>query len=226
MSKDLYLIGEGTTEHLFANRVLAPYLALKGIYVHASVLPKKGESGGDVRFERVKLVVEGYLKQRLDTLVATFVDYYGIKSWPRLDQVRACDNLSPEQIAEQLNNAAIDSLSEDLSKYVVANRYFPFMAVHEFEALLFSDSGLLAEAIGIDRNCIDSVLNECGAPEKINNSPQTAPSKRLAKWSEGRFGKTTTGVVLAAKIGIDKMREQCPNFHAWLSRIEDSVRSS
>ncbi len=54
---------------------------------------------------------------------------------------------------------------------------------------------------------VDEVIEECGSPEKINNSPQTAPSKRLERWAHGRYGKTTSGIVIAKAIGIDKCVE-------------------
>ena len=77
MSKELYLVVEGQTEQFFAERVLAPYFAVRNIFVRAMMIPKKGSKGGDVKFERVKSCVSNLLKQRRDTIVATFVDYYG-----------------------------------------------------------------------------------------------------------------------------------------------------
>lgn len=32
--------------------------------------------------------------------------------------------------------------------------------------------------------------------------------------------KASRGIVIAAKIGIEKMRAECPNFDAWLKRLE------
>ena len=66
---------------------------------------------------------------------------------------------------------------------------------------------------------MDKVLAECGSPEQINNSPETAPSKRLEKWN-GQYGKTTDGIAIAAAIGIVRMREKCPLFDAWLCALE------
>lgn len=57
-----------------------------------------------------------------------------------------------------------------------------------------------------------------GNPEQINNSPQTAPSKRLIKHTAYR--KTTHGPKIAQTIGIDKIREKCAGFNAWLSQLE------
>ena len=73
---------------------------------------------------------------------------------------------------------------------------------------------------------VDEVIEECGSPEKINNSPQTAPSKRLERWAHGRYGKTTSGIVIARAIGIDKMRKKCPLFNSWLLKLESLVNSN
>lgn len=73
---------------------------------------------------------------------------------------------------------------------------------------------------------VDEVIEECGSPEKINNSPQTAPSKRLERWAHGRYGKTTSGIVIARAIGIDKMRKKCPLFNSWLFKLESLVNSN
>ena len=95
------------------------------------------------------------------------------------------------------------------------------MAVHEFEALLFSDSGILAEELGIQQIHVDNVLDEFGGnPERINNSPETAPSKRLETWKSD-YKKTTDGIAIAERIGLPAMRAKCPLFDAWLSAIEN-----
>ena len=67
---------------------------------------------------------------------------------------------------------------------------------------------------------VDAVLREVGSPEAINNRPETAPSKRLEKWTGNCYRKTVQGVTIAQKCGVDVMRRQCPNFNSWISKIE------
>lgn len=103
-------------------------------------------------------------------------------------------------------------------------RFIPYISVHEFEALLFSDSTSLAEAIEIKENKITCILDECGEPEAINNKQETAPSKRLDKLSKnGKFPKTTKGITIATEIGIDKIRGKCPVFNNWIAKLESLV---
>ena len=220
MSKEVFLVVEGLTEQLFCDNVLAPYLAQRGIYLHTSQIKKKGAKGGDVRYVRAKTSITAYLKQRPDTIVGTFFDYYGLKEWPELDAARANTNLRPAEIEERLVSAAKADLISSLPEIDVASRFRPFIAIHEFEALLYSDPGKLSDALCINRSLIDAALTECGSPESVNTSPQTAPSKRILAWTANRYGKASQGPNIAAQIGIDTIRAACPIFDGWLASIE------
>ena len=219
MNSEVYLVVEGLTEQLFVEHVLAPYCAMQGIYLHPTQVPKRGGKGGDVRFERVKTCVSNFLKQRSDTRVGTFVDYYGLADWPKLEEVRSAQGLSPAEIAKRLNDAAKEELCSALPAINVADRFVPFMAVHEFEALLFSDAGVLASSLGVDIAAVNDVLQEYGSPEKINTRPDKIPSRHLEVWTNERYMKTVQGIAIAGKIGIDKMRAANPNFDDWLTRL-------
>ena len=203
---------KGATEQFFVERILAPYCAMHGVYLHSTQVPKKGEKGGDVRFVRVKTCAGNFLKQRSDTRVGTFFDYYGLKDWPLLDEVRAARGLSTAEIAQRLNDSATAELAHEFPELNVAGRFVPFMAVHEFEALLFSDTSLLASSLGIDVALIDETLRVYGSPEAINTRPDKIPSKQIEKWLDGRYMKIVQGIAVADKIGIDKMRFACHNF--------------
>ncbi len=217
---ELFVVAEGATEQMFLGRVLAPYWAARGIFVRATQISKKGQRGGDVKFSRAQRDVVNFLKQRRDTLVATFVDYYGVKEWPGLESARKLSNPSPRQVADALNRASVSEILKMGSELGAEERYVPFVAVHEFESLLFSDVDILASSIGIERDEIQKVIDIAGSPEDINNSPSTAPSKRLYDWTSGSYSKVSSGVSIATKIGIDKMRSACPNFERWMKSVE------
>ncbi len=224
MNKDVYLVVEGRTEQLFIGQVLAPYLAPIGLFLHPTQLPKSGTPGGDVRFSRASVCVCNFLKQRKDTLVSTFFDYYGLRDWPQLDEVHSLCSPEPKTIADTLNEAAIHAVGQMLPDIPVRQRFIPFLAVHEFESLLFSDPVALSEGANVPIGLIHEALAECGTPEGINNNPETAPSKRLERWTQRTYGKTTTGIAIAERIGIEAMRNACPNFDAWLKRLIDGER--
>jgi hypothetical protein len=215
---EVIVIVEGKTEQTFVEKLLVPYLAGKGIILRATQVSKPGQRGGAIRFERVRRDIGNHLKQRRDTFVSTIVDYYGTTEWPGLDNIPA--NSTPEQIAEILNEAAKHEIIIAFPDRNPERRFIPYMAIHEFEALLFSDSAILADELGFSRALADNALTECGRPEAINNSRETAPSHRLDKWSNGRYAKTTVGIGIAEKIGIEKMRGQCPLFDTWVKSLE------
>lgn len=220
---EVIAIVEGKTEQVFIEKILAPYLGHKNIGIRATQVSKPGQKGGDVRFSRVKRDLEGHLKQRSDTYVTTFIDYYGTKEWPGIDAVPP--HASPEVIAQTINDATREQVINLFSTQQAEFRFIPFVAVHEFEALLFSDAEILAQQIGVGASEISTVISACGSPEAINNNPQTAPSKRLDAWSaNNKFLKTTTGISVAEKIGIEKIREQCPIFNGWLATFEEIQR--
>ena len=183
-------------------------------------ISKPGQKGGDVRFSRAERDIAKHLKQRRDTFVTTFIDYYGTKKWPGLKSVRK--GAKPSEIADTINQATKNEIVKLYSAHGAEKRFIPFVAIHEFEALLFSDIDVLSDGLKIKREKIERVLREYGGPEAVNNDPKTAPSKRLDEWArDGKFPKTTTGIKIARRIGIQRMREQCPLFNNWLTTLEN-----
>lgn len=213
----LMILVEGRTESRFVTEIFADYLAAKGIFAHPTLLSKPGQKGGDVKFSRAIRDIGNHLKERADSYVSTFIDYYGLKEWPCLEDTRRLT--IPREIAAVLNTAAADAIAECFEAYQSRRRFIPFVAVHEFESLLFSGPAELARTIGVDEADVNSIIAECGEPEKINNSRETAPSKRLEKLCAS-YKKTVNGITAAKEIGIDKMREHCPVFNSWVSKLE------
>jgi len=220
---EVVAIVEGRSEQIFVEALLQPYLAQKMIFIVATQVTKPGQKGGDVKFDRVKKDLGIHLKQRSDTYVTTFIDYYGTKEWPGIDEIPS--NLQPEQIAKYLNHKTKIAVNALFTEQQSERRFIPYMSIHEFEALLFSDSAILAKTLRIEEEKITNIIEQYGEPESINNSVQTAPSKRLDRWSKnGKFPKTTKGISIATEIGMEKMRAKCPIFNAWISGFESLVR--
>ena len=94
--------------------------------------------------------------------------------------------------------------------------------LHEFEALLFVDPNKFKEWVD-DESIIDSlhqIKASYSSPEEINNSPQTAPSKRILGLIPD-YNKVIQGTIIAMEIGLDEMRRQCLHFNHWLDRLEN-----
>lgn len=92
------------------------------------------------------------------------------------------------------------------------NFFFPYVELHEFEAMLFSDLTKLKETY-FEYDLTD--LGECvkvqSNPELINNGEETAPSKRIMKCISC-YDKANVGVDVLGKIGIENTAEKCHHF--------------
>ncbi len=84
---------------------------------------------------------------------------------------------------------------------------------------LFSEPHIPAEKTGISQRKIEKITEQFDSPEEINDSPQTAPSKRLEALSPG-YRKVAMGKVISEAIGIPTIRNKCPHFDEWLEKME------
>ena len=57
-------------------------------------------------------------------------------------------------------------------------------------------------------------------PEHINNSPETAPSKRLEKLIPN-YPKVKNGAIISKEIGIDRIMAECKHFTKWIEKIKN-----
>ena len=91
--------------------------------------------------------------------------------------------------------------------------------LHEFEGILFSkpDSfALIADNDVVDS--IQAIRDGYPTPEHINNSPETAPSKRLEALIPN-YAKIKNGTLLSKDMGIDIIMNECPHFKEWIQSI-------
>lgn len=217
-SAEIVALVEGKTEGIFISKLLAPHLARLNVYMTPIIISKPGEKGGDVRFGRVKNDIGLHLKQRTGTYLTLFMDYYGLKTdWPGLDEAKKRP-LAKDR-AEAVNRATRNAVCRLFPERRAERRFIPYVAMHEFEALLFSAPEILASRLQVKPALIANIVAKCGSPEEIDDSPDTAPSKRLIQLSNG-FRKTTTGIAVAEDIGLSAIRARCPLFDEWLTAIE------
>lgn len=191
---------EGTTEERFVQMVLSPYLAQKQVYITPISM------GGDVKLDRVK----SELKKIANSFdyVTTFYDFYGFKG--KLDSD---------------TKASLEQKMHDHAHASIQAKLIPYVQMYEFEGLLFSCPIAMHSVLNQPKpqSTVEIWANGILAqfennPEKINDSPQTAPSKRLE--GNTNYRKTTHGPNIAKQIGIQKLREVCTGFNQWLTRLE------
>lgn len=105
-------------------------------------------------------------------------------------------------------------------------RIFERRRLHQFEALLFSDPDIMQEWLSIDepsirKGAFQKILTEFkGNPEMINDSRQTAPSKRILEICTG-YDKVLHSEIILEDIGLTQIREKCPHFNSWLTKLEE-----
>ncbi len=69
-----------------------------------------------------------------------------------------------------------------------------------------------------------AIRREVGTPEEIDDRPEYAPSKRIVNLFPG-YRKPLHGPLTAGRIGLDRIRDECPHFAAWVARLEEFARS-
>ena len=224
-SVDVYIVVEGPAEQTFVRDVLAPHMAQKRIYMHPVLIGKPGHKGGDVRFVRAKSDIGNFLKQRSDTFISTMFDYFRIdSSWPgkekALQQISSGSTLTASHKAEILEAATHNEIKRSFPGHNSENRFIPYIEMHEFEALLFSDAYILAEMTEIDVSQLLKIIEGFDNPEEINDDPAKAPSKRLCALTRG-YRKVAMGKTVSEAIGIQAIRSKCPHFDHWLTKLEE-----
>ena len=205
------IVCEGSTEANFIQQCLAPYLAPAGVYAYGSIIqaPSGRHKGGRVTIDRLArhMSHEYHAFDRLTTLV----DFYGFKD--RDGRSRA---ETEHAILEKTR-----ALTTDLdARYVL-----PYVQLHEFEGLLFTDPAAfewVQDGWSEDvHQALTNVASAFETPELINDSPETAPSKRILKiFPEGTYSKTEHGPLIAESIGIDAIRAKCPAFNEWVGKLQ------
>lgn len=206
------IICEGPTEEQFVNKVLYPHFILKGIQVTPRILGT-GNQYGKLRHNIIQ-----WMKQDSTAWVTTLVDLYGMnRRFPGYAENR--HRPGPEKVKAVENAVKQDIEREGLDP----RRFIPHFQLHEFEALLFSEPGVLEEWLSLDHdiplNSFQKIRHEFVTPEDINDNPRTAPSKRI-KAIVPSYTKVTDGVLIAEDIGLIRIRAACPHFNAWVEQLE------
>ena len=219
----LYLFAEGQTEQTFADTVLKPHLAQHGVYIDRTVLIanayKKGQfhRGGGRNFDAMQRDIGYSLKKdpTYDVFFTSMVDLYALpKNFPELKKHDKITN--PYRRVEGLEESWAEKTGDE--------RFIPHIQLHEYEAYLFTDISQLSFFYQDDAAIrkLQRVVDEVGgSPELIDDGRYTAPSKRITKWlPKYASEKVIVGPQAAERIGLSKIRSQCPHFAKWLERLE------
>lgn len=174
MSKRLYIVVEGQTEEEFVKDLMAPFFMERGIYVYPLIIhTSKGHKGGFVNYSHLRNDVNKLLKsQGQDVIVSTFVDFF------------RCPELPGQDVWGNISNhlAQVAEMELSMKRDINDRRFYPYIQLHEFEALLFSSGKGFKNYF--DEKCsaeIQAIIDSYENPEDINSTPEGAPSKRLLR---------------------------------------------
>lgn len=218
---------EGETEEVFVNEVLGRRLLDAGYErVGARLLgnARQRERRGGIRgWDVVRRDITRHLLEDRGSLSTTIVDYYGLppdgqKAWPGR---AAASTLPPAQKATHVEAALLEDLATHLGAGFDRRRFLPFVVMHEFEGLLFSDCEAFARGAGQPaiEGSLRDIRNQFDTPEDINDDPATAPSRRVEAVIQG-YTKPLHGNLAALEVGLDRIAAECPHFRAWILELE------
>lgn len=213
--KRLIIICEGPTEQAFCNDLLRDHFLSKDIILEAPTI--KHSNGGIVAWDTLKKQIVRHLNEG-NCIVSLFVDYYRIRDSYRFPGWMESKSIS--NVYDRMH-FLFKQMSLDIDEKL-RSRFVPYIQLHEFEGLLFSDISVFQNNFTkaeLDFALLESAVNSANTPEEINNSPSTAPSERLKKAVIG-YDKVTDGAFLALEIGLETIREKCILFNEWIEILE------
>jgi len=214
--KRINALVEGQTEETFVRAVLAPFFYARNIHIRPTVVTTRpGKHGPDFRggltsYWKVRRDLLRLLSDHRARAVSTMFDYYGLPAdFPGMDSV-------PEGTCHERVGFLERALQEDIN----SDRFIPFIMLHEFEALLFV-APLEFDRVfpsGRPGAALAEIRHHFHTPEEINRGLHTHPSARILSLIP-IYRKRLHGVIIARRIGLRLMREQCPHFNAWIEKL-------
>jgi hypothetical protein len=216
----LLILVEGQSEEIFVKQTLTPYLADYGVYVQqpALIWTKRMPDGGGFRggvsnWNQIYKNLRPLINDS-NAWVTTLLDFYGLPDdFPSYLELLN-SSATPKNKVIQLQESFATAVKNP-------TRFIPFLALHEFEAWLFSSPEIIAEHFGnsLIAAKIQKAIEFAGEPELINHGTDTHPKARLKALNVG-YKETSDGATLIQKIGIANIKAACPHFALWLNQLE------
>jgi hypothetical protein len=225
--KNLQIIVEGSSEETFVNDVMVKHFAALNIFISTRKIrsgwdrinnkPAKGGLSKYIKFKNEILRWIESDRGRADTFYSSFIDLY---AFPK-------DSQSP--YSTQIQNIPnpyqkIKTLEAAIALNINHPNFIPYVQLHEFEALLLVDPDKLIAMFTDEQVRINRLKRNISnlKPEEINDSPQTAPSKRIIQYLPNYEGqKAQVGPLVAEEIGLSILRNNCPHFNDWITKLEN-----
>lgn len=219
MSKRVLILVEGQTEERFVKDVLAPEFWRDAVFFVPTLLVTKrvkdgpNFKGGVTNFAKFCNDAQRVMDSSGGALVTTLLDYYRLPTdFPGMNnRPRNATSLS-----------RVTHVEKAIAKHF-GNRpnFVPFLALHEFEAWLFAADDVLPRVMTETekQDQFVAIRSKFETTEDINERPEHAPSKRIMKLFPS-YKKTLHGPTAAGRIGMERIRSECPHFNEWMNKLE------
>ncbi|PJF20772.1 MAG: hypothetical protein CUN56_14490 [Phototrophicales bacterium] len=216
--KLIHVLVEGQTENDFVRDILQPHLRKFEIQVKSSIVKTKhlpgqaAHKGGVVSYNHVKRDLRKLLGSSNLEIVTTLIDFYGTEKaeFPGWDTLPSSSDCYIK--VKHIEKAMQDDISH--------RRFLPYLMLHEYEAMIMVQPERITYWAQVDSSAnrdLESIRDSFHSPEEINLTDP--PSKRILSVIPN-YGKRDIGVFAADDIGIPAIREACPHFNEWLTKLE------
>ena len=228
----LFAIVEGQTENAVLGRLLGNHLGAKGIDLHCPIVKLGAGRGGvkGLKCEDLCDQIQRHLKDRRQPYVTTFFDFYALPmgekaGWGFVEKAKSEGFLGLDITVQLIERELHRLVVECLDIPAVDTRFIPYIQLHELEALFFAEPETAASVFGDSSlaRILKNAVTECGGCENINDTPQQAPSKRITAAFPGYIkGRSdfAHGPRIASKLVLETVRQACPHFSDWVSKLE------
>ncbi len=223
MKRGLILV-EGQTEERFVKDTLTPHFQPYGLNLTPTLLTTKvvkngpNFKGGVTSFDKFEADMHRLLRGAgQNTLVTTMLDYYRLPD----DFPGMASRPLPVNIFTRIRH-----VEQAIGNHFHDKRLLPFLALHEFEAWVFSCPTTLPQVMAdlATQPQFACVCNQYPTPEQINEHPGQNPAARITNLFPA-YRKTLHGPTATNRIGVQLIRDRCPHFHEWLTKLEADAKS-
>ena len=221
--KQLLIHVEGDTEEDFVNKLLAPKLYSVGFSdISARLIGNarlRKNRGGITSWKIARNGITNHLKENKNRIVTTMVDYYGLPNdWPMREE---STKLAFSNKVSTIERALLEDVRQLMGNNFDKNRFIPYIMMHEFEALLFSNCQKFAKGIYKPElaSKFQEIRDKFESPEEIDDSPKGAPSKRI-KSILPNYQKLSMGGLAIEEIGLLEMCNNCSHLNNWINRLK------
>jgi hypothetical protein len=209
----IHVMVEGQTEETFVRELMVGTFATRGIYLFPFLFSTSpGHKGGVISYGKIRHQIQRKCREDRGACVTTMIDLYGLPhDFPGYNETLY---LPLYERVSGLEAAFYQDIGEP--------NFRPNLVVHEFEGLLFTDVTAFEEW-SFDDHAVAALQQQSDGfetPEHVNDSPQSAPSKRILSVLDD-YQKPVHGPLIALQIGLDKIRQSCPHFRQWLEGLEN-----